>query len=143
MISVPLNNICSLFLTSTTKLHVLKHGFQLRAMLGHQVTDVDVMKLELTSGEWTAVLWEMLGADELKHVRQLVVRMHVGQEVKDDGVSPEEVTRRRLRSLRDLHTAGFRMFYSQKLASYPEEVREFPSHRTACYDGGFVNVEFR
>lgn len=105
----------------------------LRAMLQHQRTVLDVVKMDIEGSEWIA-LADMAAKGALSNVRQLLVEFHLLS-------SDPEIARKRLAALKLIENLGFKRFHTHLnpgCGSLPL-TDEYPVRRTRCYEVYFVN----
>ncbi|XP_059178737.1 uncharacterized protein LOC131957912 [Physella acuta] len=101
------------------------HG-DIRKMLGHQNTPIDIIKMDIETFEWTSVP-EMLASGQLQNVRQFLVEFHVG-------AATREYLLPRVRLMQDLERAGLRRFYVHKNFYCLKRIEGYPIMRTRCYE---------
>ncbi|KAK7100582.1 probable methyltransferase-like protein 24 [Littorina saxatilis] len=113
----------------------LKSLTDIKRMLGHTNTTIDVMKIDIESSEWSA-LPDMLIKGELTHVRQLLMEFHTQDATK-------ATLRERLLVLAKLEALGFRRFHTHTNEWCKKLRGEYPVMRTGCYEVLFVNTGFK
>ena len=98
----------------------------IRKLLGHEKTQIDVVKMDIEESEWSAVP-DMVRAGELKQFKQLLIEFHVA------------ASSARLKLLQDIERQGYRSFYTHKnVYCQPHAIRGFPGLRTNCYEVHYV-----
>ena len=98
----------------------------IRALLGHVNTQIDVVKMDIESAEW-ASLRQMIDSGEILKFKQLLVEYHIWN---------EDLSKMKL--FQDLEKAGYRKFYVHKNIHCPRNVKGFPGKRTICYEIHYV-----
>jgi hypothetical protein len=98
----------------------------IRAMLGHKNKTIDVLKIDIESGEWNSIP-EMVKTGQLKDVRQILFEYHF-TEVTKEYLLP------RLQAIQSIEEAGFKRFYAHKNPACGRRVTGFPVIRTICYE---------
>ena len=101
--------------------------------------------MDVEFAEWIA-LPEMLKSGALKGVKQLLVEYHT--EFSDSyykemmpsvHIKEADETRNRLKTVKALQTAGFRVFYPHKNEHCDMDVFGFASRTTSCYEVHYMN----
>ncbi|KAH9512347.1 hypothetical protein Btru_039268 [Bulinus truncatus] len=111
--------------------HVTKDGWSLltlasiRRLLGHLVTPISALKVDIEGHEWSAVP-QMAESGDLVSVRQLLVEFHVNPAGRPSMLAW-------LTALKALEETGFRRFYAEKNPHCGHVVPGHPVMRTTCY----------
>uniref|UniRef100_A0A0B7A6J9 Methyltransferase domain-containing protein n=1 Tax=Arion vulgaris TaxID=1028688 RepID=A0A0B7A6J9_9EUPU len=101
----------------------------LRVLLKHERSTIDVIKMDVENAEWSA-LDDMVTSDQFKNVRQLFIEFHVFKK----NITVLE----KLKTLRSLEVAGFQRFYVHKNKSCKLHDSRFPVRRTFCYEVHYI-----
>jgi len=101
----------------------------IRQMLGHQRTQIDVVKIDIENSEWTA-LKNMAATGELRRFKQMLLEFHLVDVdvIKDYHVEVAQI----------MELEGFRKFYSHKNPACERTIEDFPGKRTLCYEVHYV-----
>ena len=100
---------------------------------------IDVLKIDIDYAEWES-LPEILSADSLRDVRQMVLEIHTPEVF--GRATDEQHFRRMWSTLADIEFLGVRRYWV-----HPNPAGHYISLRTGlsktcCYDMGYINVRF-
>jgi len=92
----------------------------IRKLLGHENTQIDVVKMDIENSEWGA-MDAMVRAGEMKRFKQFLVEYHL--HAFDH-----------LKLLQGVDKEGYKTFYTNKNINCGKKVNGFPGKRTICYE---------
>lgn len=98
----------------------------IRKLLGHENTRIDVVKMDVENSEWSAVR-DMIDSGEMKKINQFLIEFHTHNS------KPAA-----LNLIRDIEKQGFKKFYVSKNTNCGTRVTGFPVKRTTCYEVHYV-----
>uniref|UniRef100_A0A0B6ZCW6 Methyltransferase domain-containing protein n=1 Tax=Arion vulgaris TaxID=1028688 RepID=A0A0B6ZCW6_9EUPU len=102
----------------------------IKKMMGHQNTIIDVLKIDIESSEWAAVP-EMASSGQLKNIRQIMMEYHVTGDSRDY-ILP------RLKAIQAIENAGYKRYYVHKNPACGKRIHGYPIIRTQCYEVYYV-----
>ncbi|KAK7106469.1 probable methyltransferase-like protein 24 isoform X2 [Littorina saxatilis] len=113
----------------------IKSMTDIKTMLGHTNTTIDIMKIDIEYSEWSA-LPDMLDKGELTNVRQLLMEFHTY------AIDTDAIYRKRLLIFAKLEALGYRRYHTHTNPWGYKLLMEYPVMRTTAYEVYFVNTKF-